>query len=75
MYLILDLFRGFEIEYDRKNKILILNKPIPVSDFLYLKKLLKGISDEVKDIRVYSDRLTRVRSVLWVKKIWANTTT
>lgn len=68
MYLILDIFRGFEVEYDRKNKLIIVNKPIPVSDFIYLKRLLNGVSDEVKDIRVYGDRLTKVRSVLWVRK-------
>lgn len=59
MYLILDLFRGFEVEYDRKNKIVIVNKPIPVSDFIYLKRLLKGVSDEVKDIRVFTDKLRK----------------
>lgn len=59
MYLILDLFRGFEVEYDRKNKIIIVNKPIPVSDFIYLKRLLKGVSDEVKDIRVFTDKLRK----------------
>lgn len=59
MYLILDLFRGFEVEYDRKNKIVIVNKPIPVSDFIYLKRLIKGISDEVKDIRVFTDKLRK----------------
>jgi len=67
MHLILDLFRGFEVEYDRKNKIVIVNKPIPVRDFIYLKRLLKGVSDEVKDIRVFTDKL-RKWSVLWVKK-------
>ena len=59
MYLILDLFRRFEVEYDRKNKIVIVNKPIPVSDFIYLKRLLKGVSDEVKDIRVFTDKLRK----------------
>ena len=50
MYLILDLFRGFEVEYDRKNKIITINKPMPVPDFIYLKNLLSRVSDEVKDI-------------------------
>lgn len=59
MYLILDLFRGFEVEYDRKNKIVIVNKPIPVSDFIYLKRLIKGASEEVKDIRVFTDKLRK----------------
>lgn len=59
MYLILDLFRGFGVEYDRKNKIVIVNKPIPVTDFIYLKRLIKGASEEVKDIRVFSDKLRK----------------
>ena len=67
MYLILDLFRGFGVEYDRKNKIVIVNKPIPVTDFIYLKRLIKGASEEVKDIRVFSDKL-RKWSALWQKK-------
>ena len=64
MYLILDLFRGFEVEYDRKNKIITINKPMPVPDFIYLKNLLSRVSDEVKDIRLYADNRTKVRSKL-----------
>lgn len=64
MYLILDLFRGFEVEYDRKNKIITINKPMPVPDFIYLKSLLSRVSDEVKDIRLYADNRTKIRSKL-----------
>lgn len=64
MYLILDLFRGFEVEYDRKNKIITINKPMPVPDFIYLKNLLSRVSDEVKDIRLYADNRTKIRSKL-----------
>ena len=68
MYLILDLFRGFEVEYDRKNKIITINKPMPVPDFIYLKNLLSRVSDEVKDIRLYADNRTKIRSKLWVRR-------
>lgn len=64
MDLILDLFRGYEIEYDRKHKIIYINKPIPIKEFMYLKELLKRTRDEVKDIRVYGDRLSKVRTIL-----------
>lgn len=64
MNLILDLFRGYEIEYDRKHKIIAINKPIPIKEFMYLKELLKRTNSEVKDIRVYGDRLSKVRTIL-----------
>lgn len=63
MYLILDMFRRFEVEYDRKNKIITINKPMPVDDFIYLKYLLTKVDEEVKDVRLFSDKL-RKRSVL-----------
>lgn len=64
MDLILDLFRGYEVEYDRINKIITIRKPIPIKEFIYLKELLKRTSSEVKDIRVYGDRLSKVRKIL-----------
>ena len=64
MDLILDLFRGYEIEYDRRHKTIIINKPIPIKEFMYLKELLKRTNSEVKDIRVYGDRLSKVRTIL-----------
>lgn len=68
MGLILDLFKGFDVEYDVKYKIFYVNKPIPIADFLYLKELLKMAKEEVKDIRVYGSKLSRIRSILWVRK-------
>lgn len=54
--------RVFEVEYDRINKILTINKPMRVADFVYLKKIIPYLRDEVKDIRLYGDRRTRVES-------------
>lgn len=54
--------RVFEVEYDRTNKILTINKPMRVADFVYLKKIIPYLRDEVKDIRLYGDRRTRVES-------------
>lgn len=72
MPLILDLFKGFEVDYDAKHKIFYVNKPIPVKDFLYLKNLLSRVKEEIKDIRVYGDKLSKIRSILWVKRNWTN---
>lgn len=59
MDLILDLFRGFEVEYDRRHKIFYINKKMSVSDFMYLKSLLSRVNDEVKDIRLFDDKLRK----------------
>lgn len=64
MNLILDLFRGYEIEYDRTHKVVIINKPIPIKEFMYLKELLKRTNSEVKDIRVYGDKISKVGTTL-----------
>lgn len=54
--------RVFEVEYDRTNKILTINRPMRVADFVYLKKIIPYLRDEVKDLRLYGDRRTRVNS-------------
>lgn len=61
MNLVLDLFKGFEVEYDWRNKIIIINKPMPVKDFVYLKKLIKITTEDVADIRLYGDNLSKKR--------------
>lgn len=65
MGLILDLFKGFEVEYDRKNKILYINKVMKIGDFMYLKHLLTMVSEEVKDIRLFDDKLRKRRAYEW----------
>ena len=65
MGLILDLFKGFEVEYDRKNKILYINKAMKIGDFMYLKHLVSMSSDEVKDIRLFDDKLRKRRAYEW----------
>lgn len=61
MDLILDTFRGYGIEYDRRNKIITINKEMSVEQFQELKKLLKMATEEIKDVRLYSNRLQKVR--------------
>lgn len=61
MDLILETFRGYGIEYDRRNKIITINKEMSVEQFQELKKLLKMATEEIKDVRLYSNRLQKVR--------------
>lgn len=63
MGLILDIFKGYEVEYNPRTKILEINKPISVAAFIDLRRLLKYTSVEVKDIRVYGSRIAKVRGV------------
>lgn len=52
MEYVLDLLKKYDIEYNRHTKILTINKPIEVSLFLYMKRLLKPYMKYIKDIRV-----------------------
>ena len=61
MELILDLFGGYGIEYDAKEKIIIINQEMPVKTFMQLRHLLKRTNKEVRDIQLYSTRLMRIR--------------
>lgn len=63
MGLILDIFKGYEVEYNPHTKILEINKPISVATFMNLRRLLKYTSVEIKDIRVYGSRLSKIRGV------------
>lgn len=44
------LLRKYNIEYDLKNKIVIIKGPVLVDEFIYLKRRFKEM--EIKDIRV-----------------------
>lgn len=63
MGLILDIFKGYEVDYDARTKILTINKPISVAAFMDLRRLLRYTCVEIKDIRVYGSRLAKVRGV------------
>lgn len=65
MGLILDIFKGYEVEYDRKNKILYINKAMKIGDFIYLKYLVSMASEEVNDIRLFDDKLRKRRAYEW----------
>ena len=49
---VFNLLKDYEIEYNRNTKILTINKPIEVSLFIYVKRLLKPYIQNIKDIRV-----------------------
>ena len=61
MDLILDFYRGYGIEYDTKDKIITINKEMPVKEFMTLRQFLKYAPEEVREIRLYKSRLMKVR--------------
>lgn len=63
MGLILDIFKGYEVEYNSRTKILEINKPISVAAFMDLRRALEYTKVEVKDIRVYGSRIAKIRGV------------
>lgn len=50
-YIIQKLVEFYEIEFESITKIVRINKPIVIYDFIYLKKYLKQFKD-IKDIVV-----------------------
>lgn len=52
MSLISDIFKHYNVVYDRECKIVNVNQPISVADFIYLKQLLRVSTLEYDDIRV-----------------------
>lgn len=51
-YVLYVLLKDYEINYNENTKILTINKPIEVSLFIYVKKLLRPYMKYIKDIRV-----------------------
>lgn len=49
---IINIFKIYEIEYDRYYKMIYIRKPIPVADFVFLKYVLKDYMYKIDDIRV-----------------------
>ena len=49
---VFNLLKDYQIDYNRNTKILTINKPIEVSLFIYVKRLLKPYIQNIKDIRV-----------------------
>lgn len=49
---IINIFKIYEIEYDRYYKMIYIRKPIPVVDFVFLKYVLKDYMYKIDDIRV-----------------------
>lgn len=58
---VLEAYKRYEIEYDRFNKIIYINKAIPPIDYYYLRYRLRNVPEEIKDIRVYGERLDRIQ--------------
>ena len=52
MDLILSFFKEYHAEYNRRYKIVQLYGKVLVKDFMALKRMLKCVTEEVKDIRI-----------------------
>lgn len=52
MDLILSFFKEYHAKYDPITKVLHLQGKVLVSDFMALKRMLKSVTEEVKDIRI-----------------------
>ena len=62
MDVIYKIFRGINIEYDMKNKIIIVNQAMTVDEFIYLKRLIRLANLHIKDIRLYSEPIKKARA-------------
>lgn len=47
-----NIFKKYNVCYDRRNKIITVRDKINIKDFMYLKKMTKFLEWEVRDIRV-----------------------
>lgn len=54
--LIKSIFNHYNIHYDKECKVLSVNQPILVEDFIYLKRLIMLSNIDIQDIRVSSLR-------------------
>lgn len=52
MSIIRDILKRYNIIYDRECKVVYVNQPINVLDFVYLKRMLGVTALEIQDIRV-----------------------
>jgi hypothetical protein len=52
MELILSFFKEYHAEYNPCSKIIHLYGKVLVKDFMALKRMLKSVTEEVKDIRI-----------------------
>lgn len=57
MSIIKDIFKRYNIVYDRECKQISVNQPICVADFIYLKRVLGVSNMEIEDIIVGGARL------------------
>lgn len=55
MNTLLAAYKKYDVEYDRQNKILSIGQPMPVNEFIGLKKLLSLSTEKVNDIRLESN--------------------
>lgn len=51
-HIVNDIFKKYNIVYNRESKVIKINKNIDVKDFVRLKEILTILNLEVSDIRV-----------------------
>lgn len=52
MDILLETFKKYNVRYNRETKKLYINEPIPVKEFVKLRKSLQNVEDEVLEIRL-----------------------
>lgn len=57
MSIIKDILKKYNIVYDKECKVVYVNQPINVLDFIYLKRMLGITTLEIEDIRVGDAKL------------------
>lgn len=61
MEIIKEMFKRYSIDYDKECKVLNVNQPILVEDFIYLKRLIALTNLEIQDIRVFGGYNGKIR--------------
>lgn len=62
MEIIKEMFKRYSIDYDKECKVLNVNQPILVEDFIYLKRLIALTNLEIQDIRVFGGYNGKIRN-------------
>lgn len=59
--IIKEMFKKYNLDYDNECKVLSVNQPILVEDFIYLKRLIALSNLNIQDIRVYGGCNGKIR--------------
>lgn len=51
---VLELYKVYDVRYDREEGIFYVRKAIPPLDYYVLRARLKSVSEEIKNIKVFT---------------------